>query len=182
MSRIGKAPIEVGKEVTVNISSAEIKVKGPKGELALPIHPAVSVKLEDQKLVVSRHSDNKFHRSLHGTTRSILANMVKGVSEGFKKRLEIQGLGYKALLQGKNLTLSLGYSHPIVVEPPEGITFSIEEGNQVAVSGIDKQMVGEVAAKIRDFRPPEPFKGKGVRYAGEYIRRKAGKAGKVGGK
>lgn len=182
MSRIGKAPIAVAQGVTVNISPTEVKIKGPKGELALGIHPAITVKLAEQKLVVTRGSDNKFHRSLHGMTRSILANMVKGVSEGFKKRLEVQGLGYKAVMQGKNLTLSLGYSHPIVVEPPEGITFSMEEGNQIGIAGIDKQLVGEMAAKIRDFRPPEPFKGKGVRYAGEYVRRKAGKAGKAGAK
>lgn len=182
MSRVGKAPITMTKDVAVNISASEVKIKGPKGELSLGIHPAISVKLEDQKLVVARVSDNKFHRSLHGMTRSILASMVKGVSEGFQKRLEVRGLGYKALLQGKNLSFSLGYSHPIVVEPPKGITFSLEEGNQVVISGIDKQLVGEVAAKIRNLRPPEPFKGKGVRYSGEYIRRKAGKAGKAVGK
>jgi large subunit ribosomal protein L6 len=166
----------------VNITPTEVKVKGPKGELTMGIHPAITVKMEDQKLLVARSSDNKFHRSLHGMTRSILASMVKGVNEGFQKRLEIQGLGYKANMQGKNLLFSLGYSHPIVMEPPPGITFSIEEGNQVAVSGIDKQVVGEIAAQIRGFRPPEPFKGKGVRYVGEHVRRKAGKAGKAAAK
>lgn len=182
MSRVGKVPVALVKGVTVNITPSEVKVKGPKGELSLGIHPAITVKLEEQKLVVTRGSDNKFHRSLHGMTRSILAGMVKGVSEGFQKRLEVQGLGYKAALQGKNLNFSLGYSHPIVITPPPGITFAIEEGNQVVVSGIDKQVVGEVAAKIRSLRPPEPFKGKGVRYAGEYVRRKAGKAGKAAAK
>jgi large subunit ribosomal protein L6 len=173
--------------VTAAIDGAMVKVKGPKGELSHVIPPGVSIERVDGTLVVARDSEAKNHKALHGLTRTLIDNMVVGVTDGFSKTLEIHGVGYRAQLTGKSLTLSLGFSHPVVIQPPDGITFAVQEGRatepyRVTVSGINKQVVGEVAAEIRRWREPEPYKGKGIRYAGEAIRRKAGKAGKVGGK
>ncbi len=177
MSRIGKLPIPVPSGVTVTVNGQSVAVKGPKGSLALEAHPAIRVALEGQQLVCHRASDEKAHKALHGMTRALLRNMVEGVVKGFERRLELVGVGYRASLLGPNLNLALGYSHPILYPIPAGIKIEVREQNQVVVSGIDKQQVGAVAAKIRSFRPPEPYKGKGVKYAEERIRRKAGKAG-----
>lgn len=183
MSRIGKKPIPVPEKVNVTINGSEVVVKGPKGELSQTIHPAITVKEEDGALLVERPTDEREHRALHGLTRSLVANMVTGVSEGFRKTLMTEGVGYSAEVQGKNLVLRLGYSHDVIVEPPEDVAFAAERGPGnsyiIHVDGIDKQVVGQVAANIREWRPPEPYKGKGVRYRDERIRRKAGKAGKV---
>lgn len=181
MSRIGKRPIPVPKNVTITIADGNVvTVKGPKGQLSQAFHPSMQLSLEDGQLIVSRPDDAKLHRSLHGLTRTLLANMVTGVTDGFQKVLEINGVGYRAQVQGKNLQLSLGFSHPVVIEPPDGISFGVGERNTIIVSGIDKQKVGDVAANIRKLRPPEPYLGKGIKYQGEVIRRKAGKAGKTG--
>jgi large subunit ribosomal protein L6 len=181
MSRIGKLPIPVPPGVEVTIYGSDVKVKGPKGELSRTVHRDMSVQLEDNQLIVNRPTDHRLHRSLHGLTRALLANMVQGVHEGFRKELEIQGVGYRAQLEGDKLILSVGYSHPVQVLPPPGITLSVEKGYRtIAVEGVDKELVGRVAAEIRAVRKPEPYKGKGIRYAGEYVRRKAGKAGKIG--
>jgi large subunit ribosomal protein L6 len=181
MSRIGKLPIPVPPGVEVTIHGPDVKVKGPKGELSRTVHRDISVRLEDNQLIVNRPTDHRLHRSLHGLTRSLLANMVYGVHEGFRKELEIEGVGYRAQLEGDKLILSVGYSHPVQVLPPPGITLSVEKGYRtIAVEGVDKELVGKVAAEIRAVRKPEPYKGKGIRYAGEYVRRKAGKAGKIG--
>lgn len=181
MSRIGRLPIPIPKGVQVQINGTTVTVKGPKGQLTRTFHPDMQIVMEDSKILVRRPSDQRFHKALHGLTRSLLANMVQGVSEGFSKTLEIEGTGYRAELQGKTLVLNVGYSHPVRIEPPDGISFQVEQGGRrVSVLGIDKELVGEVAARIRAVRKPEPYKGKGIRYAGEYIRRKAGKAGKVG--
>ncbi len=177
MSRIGKAPIPIPEGVTIDLKKNTVRVKGPKGELEQWIDPAIGVKVKDNEVVVTRPSDNRNHRSLHGLYRSLINNMVEGVSKGFEKRLEIVGVGYRAEKKGKSVTFVLGYSHPIVFIPPEGIEVGVESNTQVVVRGINKELVGLVAAKIRSFRPPEPYKGKGVRYAGEEIRRKAGKSG-----
>ncbi len=177
MSRIGKAPISIPEGVTIDIAKHNVRVKGPKGELALRIDPAIGVEVKENQIFVTRPSDNRNHRSLHGLYRTLVNNMVVGVSQGFEKKLEIVGVGYRAEKKGKSVTFILGYSHPIVFIPPEGIEVAVESNTQVAVRGIDKELVGLVAAKIRSFRPPEPYKGKGVRYAGEEIRRKAGKSG-----
>lgn len=183
MSRIGKLPVAVPNGVDVKLGDGEVVVKGPKGELRQHIlSQVVDVKLEDGKVVVERKGDAKPHRSAHGLTRTLISNMVEGVSKGFRKSLEIQGVGYRAAKAGEKLNLSLGYSHPVVFEAPKGITLSVEGTNKIHVEGIDKQMVGQVAAKIRGLRPPEPYKGKGVRYEGEVIRKKLGKAGKAGKK
>lgn len=182
MSRIGKAPIELPKGVTVDIKKGnEVTVSGAKGKLTQTLHPDMTIKLDDGSLVVERPTDSRQHRSVHGLTRSLLNNMVIGVSEGFEKRLDIQGVGYRSEMSGNNLVLHVGYSHPVEVEPPTGDTSFVVEnrGRLVIISGIDKQVVGETAAKIRKVRPPEPYKGKGIRYLGENVRRKAGKAGKV---
>jgi large subunit ribosomal protein L6 len=180
MSRVGRLPIELPKGVDVEIKGTHVRVKGPKGELAHMFPPVVKIALKEGELTVERSSDEKFHRSMHGTTRAVLNNMVVGVSEGFEKFLEIHGVGYRAELNGKNLVLSVGYSHPVEMAPPEGITFEVlERNNLIRVTGYDKQVVGQISAEIRKVRPPEPFKGKGIRYRGEYVRRKAGKAGKV---
>lgn len=176
MSRVGKEPIEVAQGIEINLEENSIQVTGPKGTLAQELHPSMQVRYEDGKLSVTRPSDSPFHRSLHGLTRTLLANMVEGVVKGYEKRLEIVGVGYRAEQQGTTIVFQLGYSHPIVFRPPEGITIQIEKGTRLAVSGIDKQLVGQVAAKIRSFRPPEPYKEKGIKYQGEYVRRKAGKA------
>jgi large subunit ribosomal protein L6 len=183
MSRIGKLPVAVPSGVNVTLGEGEVVVKGPKGELRQEIlSQVVGVKLEDGKVIVERKGDAKPHRAAHGLTRTLISNMVEGVSKGFRKSLEIQGVGYRAAKAGEKLNLSLGYSHPVVFEAPKGITLSVEGTNKIHVEGIDKQQVGQVAAKIRGLRPPEPYKGKGVRYEGEVIRKKLGKAGKAGKK
>jgi large subunit ribosomal protein L6 len=180
MSRVGRLPIELPKGVDVEVKGTHVRVKGPKGELAHTFPPVVKITEKDGELTVERNSEEKFHRAMHGTTRAVLNNMVVGVSEGFEKFLEIHGVGYRAELNGKNLVLSVGYSHPVEMTPPEGITFEVlERNNLIRVAGYDKQVVGQISAEIRKVRPPEPFKGKGIRYRGEYVRRKAGKAGKV---
>ncbi len=180
MSRIGLMPVPLPKGVTVNIEGSTVKVKGPKGELVRTLNPEMQIKLEDNRLLVERPTDQRRHRALHGLTRALLTNMVQGVSQGFTRKLEIEGVGYRAEIQGKNLVLNVGFSHPVVVEPPPGISFEVEKGTRVfSVLGADKEMVGEMAARIRRIRPPEPYKGKGIRYQGEHVRRKAGKAGKV---
>jgi len=173
-------PITVPQGVTVDVNKSTVRVKGPKGELSRSFDPDMQISLEDGTLIVQRPTDHRRHRALHGLTRSLLNNMVVGVSEGFVRRLEIQGVGYRAGLEGTNLVLNVGYSHPVVVEPPDGISFQVEKNyREISVSGVDKEMVGEMAARIRRVRPPEPYKGKGIRYEGEYVRRKAGKAGAV---
>ncbi len=177
MSRIGKKPIPFSNQVKVEIMGGRVSVEGPKGKLSLRIHHSMAVKVEDSLLHCVRPSDNKLHRSLHGLTRTLIANMVEGVTKGFEKKLEMIGVGYRASVQGRNLTLMLGYSHPLIYPLPDGINVSVEGQNLLTISGVDKQQVGEVAAKIRSLRPPEPYKGKGVKYAGEHIRRKAGKSG-----
>jgi len=182
MSRIGRLPIPVPSGVDVSIDGRQVTVKGPKGELSRELHPDISVRQEDGTLLVERPSEQKVHKQLHGLTRTLVANMVEGVTNGYRKGLEITGVGYRAQKIGDRLQLSLGYSHPVEIAPPKGISFELENPTRLAVVGIDKQLVGEIAAKVRATRKPEPYKGKGVRYAGEQVRRKAGKAGKIGGK
>jgi large subunit ribosomal protein L6 len=180
MSRVGRLPIEIPGGVDVEIKGTHIRVKGPKGELSHTFPPVVKITLEDGTLTVNRLTDEKYHRSMHGTARSIINNMVEGVTKGFEKFLEIHGVGYRAEMNGSNIVLSLGYSHTIEVSPPDGITLEVlERNNVIRVSGHDKQVVGQISAEIRKLRPVEPYKGKGIRYRGEYVRRKAGKAGKV---
>jgi large subunit ribosomal protein L6 len=175
LSRIGNKPIEIPDGVTVDVGPGRVSVNGPRGELQQAIDPAMKVELSDGVLTVSRPTDRGPHRALHGLTRSLIANMVEGVTSGFTKRLQIQGVGYRARSQGKGLELSVGYSHPISVPAPEGIEFEVPQPTEVVVKGIDKQLVGEIAARIRRHRPPEPYKGKGIRYADEHVRRKVGK-------
>ena len=175
MSRIGRKPIAVPEAVTVELAPGRVVVKGPKGELSQQLSGAMKVEQDDGAIVVSRPTDRGEHRALHGLTRSLIANMVEGVTEGFEKRLEIQGVGYRAQLKGKNLEMALGYSHPVSIEAPEGIEFEVPQPTEVVVRGIDKQLVGQVAADIRKRRPPEPYKGKGIRYRGEQVMRKVGK-------
>jgi large subunit ribosomal protein L6 len=175
MSRIGRKPIAIPDGVTVDVASALVSVKGPKGELSQAVSADMKVLESGGALTVERPTDRGDHRALHGLTRSLIANMVEGVTDGFEKRLEIQGVGYRARLQGKDLELAVGYSHPISVAAPEGIEFEVPAPTQVVVRGIDKQLVGEIAARVRRTRPPEPYKGKGVRYEGEHVRRKVGK-------
>ena len=175
MSRIGKQPIPVPDGVSIDIAPELVSVKGPKGELSERINRDMTVEQEDGTIVVRRPSDRGEHRALHGLTRTLIYNMVAGVTEGFEKRLEIQGVGYRAQLKGKNLELALGFSHPVPIEAPEGVEFEVPQPTQVIVRGISKQVVGETAARIRKQRPPEPYKGKGVRYEGEYVARKVGK-------
>jgi len=182
MSRIGKNPISVPSGVKVSVSAGQVQVTGPKGTLQMPLKPGVTVDVNGQVVEVKRADDGRTARSLHGLTRTLIANMVKGVSEGFHKKLEIVGVGYKADVQGSNVNLTLGYSHPIKYELPKGITAAVEKQTLITVTGTDKQVVGQVAADIRAFRKPEPYKGKGIKYSDEVIRRKAGKAGKAGGK
>ena len=177
MSRIGKKPITVPAGVEVKIDGQTVTVKGPKGTLSHTINPEISVKLEDGVITVSRPDDEIKSRSLHGLNRTLINNMVLGVTEGFEKKLEIQGVGYNAQMEGQNLKLSLGFSHPVIITPPEGITLSTPSAVTIVVSGTDKDLVGQVASEIRNWRRPEPYKGKGIRYAGEYVRRKAGKTG-----
>jgi large subunit ribosomal protein L6 len=175
VSRIGKLPIQIPEGVDVEIGDGIVRVKGPRGELSQAVSRELSFEREDSTLVVKRPTDRGEHRALHGLTRSLVFNMVQGVTEGFEKRLEIQGVGYRAQQRGNGLELSLGFSHPIRVEAPEGIEFEVPQPTQIIVRGIDKQAVGEIAARIRKLRPPEPYKGKGVRYVGEYVARKVGK-------
>lgn len=183
MSRIGRMPVAVPPGVAVNIQGSEVAVKGPKGELKRTLAPEMSIFLADGKLAVSRPSDAQQHRALHGLTRSLLANMMEGVTKGFEKNLEVVGVGYRAEKDGLNLVLRVGFTHPVVVEPRPGISFDVDAKNvAVKVSGIDKEAVGQTAAEIRDIRPPDAYKGKGIRYAGETVKLKPGKAGKaVGG-
>lgn len=177
MSKIGRKPIPLPKGVEVKLTETHVQVKGPKGDLEMKIAPQIKVALEDGSVVVSRESDIKQVRAAHGMMRSCIENMVIGVNDGFEKQLEIVGVGYRAQLQGKKLVLNLGFSHPIEVDPPAGIEFVVDSPIKIAVRGIDRQLVGQVAANIREYRPPEPYKGKGIRYVGEYVIRKAGKAG-----
>jgi large subunit ribosomal protein L6 len=175
MSRIGKQPIAVPSGVEVSIEPELVKVKGPKGELTERVNRDIDVKQENGEILVARPTDRGEHRALHGLTRSLIANMVEGVTNGYEKRLEIQGVGYRAQLQGKKLVLALGYSHPVEMDAPDGIDFEVPQPTRVIVRGISKQAVGEVAANIRKARPPEPYKGKGIRYEGEHVARKVGK-------
>ena len=181
MSRVGKQPVTLPDKVSVSINRNSVTVSGPKGQLSRDFNPDMAIRQENGAIVVERPSDQRHHKALHGLTRALLANMVEGVSKGYRKTLQIQGVGYQAQLQGTKLQLRLGHSHEIIVEPPDNIQFDVPKDSRGAiihVDGIDKQVVGQVAADIRGWRPPEPYKGKGVRYLGEYVRRKAGKAGK----
>ncbi|PSL36738.1 LSU ribosomal protein L6P [Labedella gwakjiensis] len=178
MSRIGRLPIDIPAGVTVSIDGRNVAVKGPKGELALTVAAPIEAAIEDNQVLVTRPDDERTSRSLHGLTRTLIANQIVGVTQGYTKGLEVVGTGYRVQQKGNSIEFALGFSHPVVVEPPAGITFTVEGNNKLTVSGIDKQAVGEVAANIRKIRKPEPYKGKGVRYAGENVRRKAGKAGK----
>ncbi len=178
MSRIGKKPIAIPAGVEVKLNGNEMTVKGPKGELKSALRPEMEVVIENSEIIVKRPNDNQLNRSLHGLTRTLIANMVEGVTEGFKKELEVNGVGYRVQKQGKNLVMNLGYSHQVIMEEPAGITIEVPGPNKIIVSGSDKQAVGQLAAQIREKRPPEPYKGKGIKYAGEYIRRKEGKAAK----
>ena len=182
MSRVGKRPIPVPEGVEVTLKGSEVTAKGPKGTLSRSLHPDMSIEFNNGVLTVSRPTDNKAHRSLHGLTRTLIANMVQGVNEGFQKGLEIVGVGYRSQLSGGKLILQLGYSHPVEITAPPGISFNLEGTNKVLVSGIDKELVGKVSAQIRAVRPPDHYKGKGGRYSGEQVRLKAGKSGKVGSK
>ncbi len=180
MSRIGRLPVDVPQGVDVQINGTNVRVKGPKGQIEHTFPASMSIKLESGQVIVKRPSDDGKHRSLHGMTRALINNMVIGVTQGFEKVLEINGVGYRAELKGKNLTINVGYSHPVEVEPPEGIVFEVEDRSKVIhIKGYDKALVGQVAADIRSIRPPEPYKGKGIKYRDERIRRKAGKVGKV---
>jgi large subunit ribosomal protein L6 len=175
MSRIGKQPIELPAGVNVAISPGRVQVNGPLGELSQTVPRRMQVEQDDGNLVVKRPTERGDDRALHGLTRSLIANMVEGVTKGFEKRLEIQGVGYRAALRGTDLELNVGFSHSVVLKPPQGISFEVPENTAVVVKGIDKQQVGEIAAQVRKVRPPEPYKGKGIRYEGEYVRRKVGK-------
>jgi large subunit ribosomal protein L6 len=182
MSRIGRLPIPVPSTVDVTIDGRRVTVKGPRGTLTRDLHPDIAVSREDGTIVVTRPTEQKTHKQLHGLTRTLVNNMVVGVTDGYRKGIEITGVGYRASKVGEKLQLNLGYSHPIEIDPPSGISFELENPTRLAVIGIDKELVGQIAARVRATRKPEPYKGKGVRYAGEQIRRKAGKAGKIGGK
>jgi large subunit ribosomal protein L6 len=180
VSRIGRLPVIIPDGVEVKINGSEIRVKGPKGEMQRLFSPLVSVEIEDNQVVVTRSSDEATVRSLHGTTRALINNMITGVSTGFAKVLEVQGVGYRVEQTGDNITLHVGYSHPVVIEPPEGITFEVDNRTrQLKVTGYDKEVVGQIAANIREVRPPEPYKGKGIRYLNERVRRKAGKTARA---
>ncbi len=181
MSRIGKMPVPILKGVTVEHKNGALKVKGPKGELSIDVHPDMKVVVDDAEIRVERSTDQKPHRALHGLTRSLIANMVTGVTEGFSKTLEIVGVGYRADTKGKGITLNLGFSHTIDYQPVDGVTLECPNQTTIVISGVDKQKVGQTAAEIRGLRPPEPYKGKGVRYQGEHVRRKAGKTASSGG-
>lgn len=178
MSRIGKLPIPIPDKVNVTIKGQTVTVKGPKGELSRELTPEVAVEQADNVISVTRRNESRVARQRHGLSRTLVANMVEGVSQGFEKKLQIQGVGYRAQVQGRNLILNVGYSNPVTIEPPEGVQVAVESNTNVTVSGINKEVVGNTAARIRAVRPPEPYKGKGIRYADEYVRRKVGKAGK----
>jgi large subunit ribosomal protein L6 len=178
MSRIGRLPIEIPSGVDVSVDGSDVRVKGPKGELSLTVARPIEVRIEDGSVLVTRPDDERASRSLHGLTRTLIANQIVGVTQGYSKGLEIVGTGYRVAAKGNGVEFALGFSHSITVEPPAGISFAVEGNNRLTVTGIDKQAVGEVAANIRKLRKPEPYKGKGVRYAGEVVRRKSGKAGK----
>ena len=178
MSRIGKKPITIPAGVDVKINGSEVAVKGPKGELKNTFDAAMAIAIENNEIIVTRPSDVKEHRALHGLTRTLIANMVEGVTNGYSKTLEVNGVGYRVQKQGKNLVMNLGYSHQVIMEEIPGITIDVPSPNSIVISGADKQMVGQFAAEVREKRPPEPYKGKGIKYAGEYIRRKEGKAAK----
>ena len=181
MSRVGKQPVALPDKVSASIKRNSVTISGPKGELSREFDPSMDIRQENGAIIIERPSEQRHHKALHGLTRALLANMVQGVSQGYRKTLQIQGVGYQASLQGKNLQLRLGHSHPVIVAPPPNVVFDVPKdsrGTIIHVDGIDKQVVGQVAANIRGWRPPEPYKGKGVRYLGEYVRRKAGKAGK----
>lgn len=178
MSRVGKVPIAVPSNVTVEIEGSRVRVAGPRGELSRRLPDEIDVRLEGQQIVVTRPSDAPRHRALHGLTRTLVANMVDGVTKGFEKRLELVGVGYRAARQGQKLVLTVGYSHPVEIDPPQGIEIQVPAVNAVVVQGADREMVGEMAARIRRVRPPEPYQGKGIRYQGEHVRRKVGKTGK----
>jgi large subunit ribosomal protein L6 len=182
MSRIGRRPITIPAKVEVAVDGTKVVVKGPKGELSRQLPPNVIISQEGSTLLVTRRDETRTSRQLHGLSRTLVANMVEGVSQGFQRRLEIQGVGYRAQVQGRNLVMNMGYSHQVQIEPPEGIQFAVENNVNVIVTGFDKELVGNTAAKVRAVRPPEPYKGKGIRYSGEVVRRKAGKTGKGGKK
>ncbi len=177
MSRIGRMPIQLPQGVQVEVKKNLVTVRGPKGTLSRELHPDMKIEQSDGSIVVSRPTESRMHRSLHGLTRTLVANMVAGVTTGYSRRLEVSGVGYRAQQAGKDLVLQLGYSHPVAVEPPEGVTLTAETPTRIVVSGIDKELVGETAARIRRVRPPEPYKGKGVRFSEEQVRRKVGKTG-----
>ncbi|MBR4910512.1 MAG: 50S ribosomal protein L6 [Clostridia bacterium] len=178
MSRIGKKPVVIPAGVDIKLDGNHITVKGPKGELSLNFNPEISVEVKEGEVIVSRPSDDKLHRSLHGLTRTLISNMVTGVTDGYSKTLEVNGVGYRAQKQGKDLVMNLGYSHQVIMPEVPGITVEVPSANQIIISGADKQQVGQFAAEVRAKRPPEPYKGKGIKYAGEHIRRKEGKAAK----
>ncbi|MCM3741032.1 50S ribosomal protein L6 [Oceanobacillus luteolus] len=178
MSRIGLKPIEIPQGVEVKFDGNHVTVKGPKGELSKQIHEDMKINVEDNVITIERPSDHKEHRALHGTSRTMIANMIEGVTNGFQKSLEIQGVGYRAQMQGKKLVVNAGYSHPVEIDPIEGIEIEVPKNTELTVKGIDKELVGAVAANIRAIRPPEPYKGKGIRYVGEHVRRKEGKTAK----
>lgn len=178
MSRVGKKPIEIPAGVTVSLDKNTVTVKGPKGELTRSFNPDIEIKIEENVVTVSRPSDAKVYRALHGTTRAVIANMVEGVSKGFERGLELIGVGYRAQKQGTKLVLSVGYSHPVEIEPEKGLEIEVPANTKIIVKGTDKERVGALAANIRGVRPPEPYKGKGIRYEGEFVRRKEGKTGK----
>lgn len=182
MSRVGNKPVTVPSGVQVSLEGNRVTVKGPKGELSRTFHPDMTIAMNNGTVVVSRSSDDRSHRALHGLTRSLLAGMVEGVSKGFQKSLEIQGVGFRAQKAGDKISLQVGYTHPVEITPPRGITLTLESPTKINVAGCDKEGVGQTAAKIRAVRPPDPYRGKGIRYVGEYVRKKAGKAGKVGAK
>ncbi len=180
MSRVGRQPIKIPEGITVKVKDGQVQVKGSKGVLTQEIRPELKVTIKEDKIFVTRSSESKLAKSLHGLTRTLIANMIKGVGEGWEKRLEMHGTGYRAKLEGDTLVLTVGFSHPVQIKPVEGITFQVEGNDKIFVSGIDKVLVGQVAARIRKIRPPEPYKGKGIRYEKEVVRRKPGKAAKVG--
>lgn len=179
MSRVGMAPVPIPPEVDLTVAGSDVMVKGPMGELSRTFHERVKIELEDGQAVVTRRDESRMSRSLHGLSRTLLSNMVTGVVKGYSKELTVVGVGYRALLRGPRLVLQVGYSHPVEIDPPDGISFESPQATRIIIKGIDKQQVGQVAAEIRRIRPPEPYKGKGIRYVDEQVRRKAGKAGRI---
>lgn len=182
MSRVGRMPVAIPQGVDVRVEERTLRVKGPRGQLARPLHPVIGVTVERGQILVTRGDDERQSRALHGLYRSLIANMVRGVTQGYRVDLEVHGVGYRAAKQGHNLTLQVGFSHPVTVTPPDGITLDAPQPNRIAVAGIDKELVGQVAARIRAVRPPDAYKGKGIRYAGERVKLKPGKAGRTAGK